>query len=137
MSPPSTAGRIWRAVAFIGASLLAVGIGAGYFDAVSRFQHEFISDSYEDVFGPMALAGLLIAIVGCIGWARHRERKNVRRMAWTVFLAPWAILLLGYPIEGVNIHGYSAFAIMLIFHATLLSFVLGIMAVRKVARPVE
>jgi hypothetical protein len=58
-------------------------------------------------------------------------------MAWTVFLAPWAILLLGYPIEGVNIHGYSAFAIMLIFPATLLSVVLGIMAVRKVTRPVE
>jgi hypothetical protein len=133
----SSTRRIWRSIALTGACLLAVGIGAGYFDDLTHSRFEYISEHYDDDFGPAGFIGLLLALVACIGWARHLERRNVRRMAWTVFLAPWAILLLGYPIEGVNIHGYSAFAIMLIFPATLLSVVLGIMAVRKVTRPVE
>jgi hypothetical protein len=82
-------------------------------------------------WGPMVPLGLLFAFVGCIGWATYISRQSVRQMAWTASLAPWFVLLLGYPLEGFNVHGYSAILMLLILPATLLSIVLGIMAVRK------
>ena len=48
-------------------------------------------------------------------------------MALSVFTAPWAALLLGYPIVGTNIHGPAAPVMMLIVPATILAVVLLIM----------
>lgn len=131
MQSQSVTHKLWKAVAITGTCLLAVGIGAGYLDDLTNYKFEFIGDHYDDVIGPMGFIGLLLAFVGCIGWATHLGRRNRRRMALTVFILPWAVLLLGYPISGINVHGYSALVMLLIFPATLLSIVLGIMAVRK------
>jgi hypothetical protein len=131
MNSQSVRYKLWKAIAVIGACLLAVGIEVGYFDDLTHYKFEFISNYYSDVFAPMGLIGLALAFIGCIGWATHLGRRNRRQMALTVFIAPWAALLLGYPISGINVHGYSALVILLIFPATLLSIVLGIMAVRK------
>jgi hypothetical protein len=131
MHSQPVAHRLWKAIAIAGTCLLAVGIGAGYLDDLTHYEFEFISNHYDDIIGPIGFIGLLLAFVGCIGWATYLGRQNRRRMALTVFIAPWAILLLGYPISGINIHGYSALVMLLIFPATLLGIVLGIMAVRK------
>ncbi len=114
---------------------MGIGVGAGYADDLTHLGLDFISHYYEYVFGPMVLVGLFFAFIGCVGWAAHISRRSVKHMAWTVFLAPWVVLLLGYPIEGFNPHGYSAIVMLLILPATLLSIVLGIMAVRKSEAP--
>jgi hypothetical protein len=114
----------------VGASLIAVGVGAGYLDDASHFQFEFISD-YSNVFGLGGLIGTLLSFIGCIGWARYLSRGHLVLMAVVVFAMPWAILLLGDPIAGTNVHGAAAPVMLLIIPATILTVVLLIMAALK------
>jgi hypothetical protein len=113
-------------MAFSGASLVALGVVAGYVDIASKFDLAFIDD-YYDFFALIALIGLVLVFVGCIGWARFCDKQHRALMALSVFTAPWAALLLGYPIAGTNIHGPAAPVMMLIVPATILAVVLLIM----------
>jgi hypothetical protein len=70
----------------------------------------------------------MLLVVGCIGWAKLCTKQRRSLMAGLVFIAPWAGLLIGSPIGGMNIHGPSAITIMLIIPSTLLAFVFLIMA---------
>jgi hypothetical protein len=117
-------------MAFAGASLIAIGLGAGYLDEATRFNFEFISDHYE-VFGLSALVGLLLSFIGCIGWARQLRKRNLVQLVFLVLLAPWLALLIGYPIAGINFHGAAAPVMMLIVPATILAITLAIMAAMK------
>jgi hypothetical protein len=43
-----------------------------------------------------------------------------------VFASPWIVGILGYPIDGFNIHGPSALLLLLIVPASILALVLAI-----------
>jgi hypothetical protein len=114
----------------VGASLIAVGIGAFYVDDVTRFHFEFISD-YSSVFGLLVTVGLFLSFIGCIGWATQLRKRNLVQLVFLVLLVPWLTLLIGYPIAGINVHGSAALVMMLIVPATILAFILSIMAAMK------
>jgi predicted MFS family arabinose efflux permease len=118
--------RRWRVVALVGASLVAVGVGA-YFTELSRFNFEFIDD-YFDFISLIALVGGLGAFIGCIGWAKHLGRSGRASMGSVVFVVPWIFLLLGYLIDGLNVHGSAAAVLLLMISAAILAIVLWIMA---------
>jgi hypothetical protein len=114
----------------VGASLIAVGIGAFYLDEATRSHFEFISD-YSDLFGLLELVGLFLSFIGCIGWATQLRKRNLIQLVFLVLLAPWLALLIGYPIAGINFHGAAALVMMLIVPATVLAVTLAIMAAMK------
>lgn len=101
-----------------------------YFDDVTRSAFEFISH-YFDIFGLMVLIGVLLAFIGCIGWAKYLRKQRRALIAVVVFGLPWAALLFGYPIAGTNIHGPGAPVMLLIIPATILAVVLLIVAALK------
>jgi hypothetical protein len=117
-------------VAVVGIGLIVIGAAAGYVDVGTRFKFEFISDYYE-VFGLALLVGTLLSFIGLIGWARHLERQYRVRMAGLVFAFPWIAVLLGYPIDGINVHGAAPIVLMLIIPATVLSVVLLLIPAMK------
>jgi len=127
MNPEVSAPRWWRLIALSAAFLIALGVSAFYIDVAVNFRYDFIEHHY-DAFGMSILVGIVFVFVGCIGWATHCSKPRRSRMAGIVFVAPWAALVVGSPIGGMNIHGPSAISMMLIIPSTLLAVVLLIMA---------
>jgi len=127
MSPGISAAQWWRPIALSGAFLIVLGVSAFYIDVAVSFRYEFIEDHYAE-FGMSILIGVVFSFVGCIGWAYLCSKQRRSLMAGLVFLAPWAALLIGSPIGGMNIHGPSAITMMLIIPSTLLAAVLLILA---------
>lgn len=102
----------WRNTVAAGVCLILIGIGAGYLDVATQFRFDFIS-RYFDVFSFAALAGVLLAFVGCIGWSRHLKKRQKILLAVAAFIFPWMVLLVGYPIGGINMHGAAAPAMVI------------------------
>jgi hypothetical protein len=94
----------WKPCAIAGICLIAIGIGAGYFDEATNFGFEFISDHFG-IFLDCASIGIVLAFIGLIGWVRHLKSGTRKQMAGAVFAAPWFGCALGYALEGLNIHG--------------------------------
>lgn len=92
------------------------------------FRFEF-SDLYYAVFLLAAAVGTLFGFIGCIAWARCLGSQHRVTMAMGVFSLPWLMLLLGYPIGGVNIHGPAVPAMLMVIPATILAIIILIMAV--------
>ena len=107
--------------------MIAIGTSAFYVDVAARFQIDFIEQHYGE-FGIGILIGLILAFVGCIGWARCCTKQQRASMAAIVFITPLVALLVGSPVDGINIHGPSAITMMLIIPATLLAAILLVMA---------
>ncbi len=99
------------------------GAAAEYVDVATHFKFEFISDDYE-FFGLALLLGVFLSFAGLIGWARHLDRPARVKAAGAVFAFPWVAVLLGYPINGINVHGAAPIVLMLVLPATILSVVL-------------
>lgn len=118
---------MWRSVTLLGACLILMGLTAFYLDVAVDFKSEVIQHHY-DGFGSCILLGVLAAFVGCIAWARSSSRKHKTIMAASVFVAPLLALLIGSPVDGINVHGPSAITIMLMLPASVLAVVLVIMA---------
>jgi hypothetical protein len=133
MNPRSTS-RWWRLTAFLGLTLIAVGVFAFYLDVAVHFRYEFIEDHY-DAFGTSILIGVVFAFIGCIGWARLCGKHRRSLIAGLVFIGPWAALLIGSPIGGMNIHGPAAIAMMLTIPSTVLAVILLIMAALSSGKP--
>jgi hypothetical protein len=126
----STSLATWKAVAILGMGLIAMGILAGYLDVATHFRFEFISDDFDSFILAMAI-GVILSFIGLIGWAAQPGTQRRGLMAGLVFIAPWIVLLLGWPIGGNNIHGPAALVMLLILPASILAFVLAIMAAAK------
>ncbi|HSY35778.1 MAG TPA: hypothetical protein VK814_08520 [Acidobacteriaceae bacterium] len=122
MDRQSWAVRFWQLVALAGVFLVALGTAAFYVDVAAHFRLDFIEHNY-DVFGMSILVGVGVAFVGFIGWARLSDRQGRGVMAASVFAAPFAALLLGSPIDGINVHGPSAISMMLTIPATILAVI--------------
>jgi len=117
----------WKVASIFGASLIAVGVTAGYVDVATHFEFPFLSNDFEAFIVAM-LVGVFLVFVGVIGWAKHLKPRARARFAGIVFAAPWIALLVGYPIAGNNIHGPGAILLVMIVPATILALVLLIMA---------
>ena len=112
----------------MGTGLVAVGLGAGYFDEATHFKFEFLSDHF-DIFLVALLLGTLLSFVFTIIWARSLTKSARARAAGLVFIAPWIFGLLSYPVEGFNVHGPSALLWFLVMPAaSILALVLRAMA---------
>jgi hypothetical protein len=74
-----------------------------------------------------AVLGIPVAFIGLIGWAKHLGKKERVQMAAAVFFAPWLLLLPGYLIDGMNLHGSAGPVIFLMLIAAILAVVLLIM----------
>lgn len=118
----------WKAVAILGVLLILSGVVSAYVEVASRFRFETFSQNYG-IFLPAMLIGVILTFVGLIAWARLIHRAARVRMAGLVFISPWIVGLLGYPVAGENIHGPAALLVLLlIVPAALLSVVLLVMA---------
>jgi hypothetical protein len=93
MNSKASASRLWRLMAFSGASLIAFGVSAFYIDVAARFRFDFIEAHYE-AFGLSILIGVVFVFIGCIGWATFCDKRRRRLMAGFVFIAPWVALLI-------------------------------------------
>ena len=117
---------VWKVTASVGVALVVTGAAAEYVDVATHFKFEFISDDYE-FFGLALLVGVFLSFAGLIGWARHLDRPARVKAAGAVFAFPWVAVLLGYPIDGINVHGAAPIVLMLVIPATILSVVLLLM----------
>ena len=116
----------------VSASLIAVWAVAAYIYDLSRVGADII-DSYFDYFNYVfiiALIGVLGSFVGCVGWAKHLDRRGRARMGWVVFAVPWILLAPGMLMGQINVHGSVMTLIFLIPLATILAVVLWIMSAR-------
>lgn len=117
---------VWRSIALVGVALVVTGAAAEYVDVATHFRFEFISDDYE-IFGLALLLGVLLSFAGLIGWGRDLDRPARMKTAALVFAFPWVAVLVGYPIDGLNVHGAAPMVLMLIVPATVLSIILLLM----------
>ncbi len=116
--------KYWRATALFGIFLIATGTASYFFDLISdRFGSSLI-----DILGMGAVIGIPIAFIGLIGWAKQLGKKARSRMAAAVFFTSWLLLIPGYLIDNMNIHGSAGPVMGLIFLSTILAVVLLIMA---------
>jgi hypothetical protein len=121
------ANRWWQLTTLLGFVLIVVGDSAFYIDVAARFRFDFIEQNYE-TFGLSILSGVVLAFIGCIGWAKSGGKKARALMAGSVFITPWMLLLGGSPIDGFNVHGPSMISAMLVLPATVLAATLLVMA---------
>jgi hypothetical protein len=126
MAASSNESTLWKPVALLSAALVSLCLALGYLDVATHFSLD-LTDYYGAIFVIGALAGLCCC-TAVIGWARHLGRQGRVSLAIAIVLWPWAILLIGYPFAGTNIHGPAAPVLVLIWPASILSVVLFVMA---------
>lgn len=119
--------NLWRPLALVGVALISIAIVAGYLDDVTAYQFAILSNSYESLLAG-GLAGTVVAFVGLIGWAKRLGRGRRLGLAVMTFFFPWTAIVLGSPIDKFNIHGPSAFPMVLVVPASVLTLVLLVMA---------
>jgi hypothetical protein len=130
MSSSARSLQLWRAVALIGASFVAIGIGTMFLDELSRFRF----DVDYDYIGLVALFGTVATFSGCIGWARHLGRSGCASMGWLVFAVPGVLLFFAYLVDGLNVHGSAGLVFLSAIPTTILAIALWIMAAMKPRR---
>ena len=118
---------VWKRVSLGSAFLICLCVSAGYVDVLTHFRLEFISD-YYDVIAMTGLIGAIVCVVSLVGWAKHLTREGRVGLAFSVLLWPWAMCLIGYPIDGINPHGAAAPLLISIVPASILSIVFFVMA---------
>lgn len=126
MNAPSESTR-WKPITLVSALLLSLCVAFGYIDVLTHFAFDFFTEHYGIVFVIGALSGLCCCI-SIVGWAVRRGRQGRIWLAISVLFWPWAVLLIGYPFAGMNIHGPAAPLMVLIWPASILSMVLFVMA---------
>jgi hypothetical protein len=115
---------VWKAGALVGVCLTVIGVSAGYVDVATRFRFSFLSENFGFFIGTL-FAGLLLAFVATIGWARRLSRSGRLRTAGLVLVLPWLGVLLAEQVEHFNVHGPSVFLYYLVLPVTsLLAIVL-------------
>jgi hypothetical protein len=128
MPNPKAASSIWTAGIVAGLILLLVGIGAFYVDEVNHSAYDFFDRIVANLLFAI-LIGTVLTFVAVICWARQFGRRTRLRTAGIVFAVPWVGVLIGYRIDGMNVHGASGFIMLIVPIAMILAFVLVIMAV--------
>jgi hypothetical protein len=117
--------KYWKTTALCGVFLIAIGTAYFFFDEATT---DWFGSSLLNIFGMGAVLGLPVAIIGIIGWAKQLGKKERLQMAAAVFFVPWLLLIPGYLIDGMNMHGSAAPVVLLILIAAILAVVLLIMA---------
>ncbi len=114
---------IWKSTALLGLVALLVGIGAFFLDLASRFRFDFIEDHY-DAFALAAIFRVLTASIGLIGWAGRLRKTQRNSLLGVVIAFPVAVALVGYLIDGLNVHGTAGAVLCLFFASIILGIVL-------------
>jgi hypothetical protein len=122
--------RWWRLAACLGALLLVLPVVCEWIDGATHFRFEFIDD-YFDAIGLLIPVGIALCFVGCIGWAKRLERTGRASLAFGVFAACSVEVLLGYLVDGFNVHGSAGLIVISLLPMPILIVVLWIMAARK------
>jgi hypothetical protein len=117
----------WKPVTLSSAAVLTICLAFGYIDVGTHFRFDLPDYSYGSIFVAGAAAALCFCI-SVIAWAKHVGRQGRVSLALAVLLWPWAVLLIGYPFGGTNIHGPAAPVMVMIWPTSILSLVLFIMA---------
>jgi hypothetical protein len=117
----------WKLLSLWSGFLVCLCVAAGYFDDFTHFRFEFI-EHYYNVIGVAGLIGAIVCVISLIGWAKHLGRRGRTRLALCVLLWPWAMCLIGYPIEGINPHGAAAPLLISIVPVSILSMIFFAMA---------
>ena len=126
MAVSSNESTRWKPVALSSALLVSLCVAFGYLDIAAHFSFD-LTDYYGAIFVIGALAAICCG-VAIIGWARHLRRQGRVLLAIAVLLWPWAILLIGLPFAGTNIHGPAAPVLVSIWPVSILAVVLFVMA---------
>ena len=120
----------WRLTAVVGVAFVMAGAAAGYVDVATHFRFEFISDDYG-FFGLALVLGVLLSFAGLIGIARDLDQPARIKTEGLDFAFPWVVVLVGYPIDGLNVHGAAPVVLMLVVPATILSLTLLLIGKRS------
>lgn len=115
----------WKNTGLLGVCLITLGITYFFFDEVTT---DWYGSSLLNIFGIAGMVGVILAFIGVIGWAKQLGGKKRRQMAAWAFFAPWIVVLSGYLVDGLNIHGSAGLAFLLIFLAIILTVILLFMA---------
>jgi hypothetical protein len=126
MAASSKESTRWKPFTLSSAIVVSLCVAFGYIDIGTNFRFD-LTDYYGTVFVVGAVA-TLCCFVAVIGWARHLGRQGRVLLAIAILLWPWAILLIGYPFAGTNIHGPAAPVPVMIWPASIFSVVLFVMA---------
>lgn len=102
MSQPSSS-SFWKAVVFVGTSLVLTGLCAIGLDFVTMGAFDF--DRYYGYIFLAILAGLLCLIVGLVAWAIQLDKRRKVSVGTTVFAVAVLVCLAGSLIGGTNAHG--------------------------------
>jgi hypothetical protein len=124
MGDPTAWCRRWRLVAIGGILIALTGAALLGLDGV------FDWDYNEDVFSAIGLAfaaGIVLACVGLVGWARHLGRKGRYSLGWGLMLATFAVIASGYLIDDMNVHGSAGLVLLTSFTTAVLAITLFIM----------
>jgi hypothetical protein len=128
--------RWWRLAALAGALFLVLPPVLEWVDSATHFRFESIDDHFDEI-GLLIPLGIVLCFVGCIGWAKRLERTGRASLAFGVFVACCAEVLLGYLIDGMNVHGSAGLIVISLLPMPILIIVLWIMAARKPRESIE
>jgi hypothetical protein len=115
----------WRITALCGVFLVTIGTAYFFFDEATR---DWFGSSLFNIFAMAAVIGVPVAFIGLIGWAKQLGKRERAKMGALVFFAPWLLLIPGYLIDGMNVHGSAGPVILPILIAAILAIVLLIMS---------
>jgi hypothetical protein len=116
----------WNSIA--GVCLLVLSFSACYVSLGIHFALEFLDQQFGNfVIG--ILVGWVFTFIGFLRWATTVSRAKQLQWSQAAFVAPFIAGLVGFMIDGGNVHG-SAPITFLTFPALLLALVLVIMSDR-------
>jgi hypothetical protein len=124
MGDPTAWCRRWRLVA-IGGILIAL-TGAALLGLDGVFDWDYSEDIFNTI-GWATTAGIVLACVGLVGWARHLGRKGRYSLGWGLLLATFAVIASGYLIDGMNAHGSAGPVFLISFMTVVLAITFFIM----------
>lgn len=115
----------YGAIAIAG-GLLAVA-GAVLLGSDGVFDFEMFRGNLDLLFWAIPL-GVLIGVVGCIGWAWNCGRRGRYSLAFGLFGAAFAALGIGYLIDSLNAHGSFGLVMLIAAPAVVFGIVLLLVA---------
>ncbi|HWB33669.1 MAG TPA: hypothetical protein VG714_10885 [Acidobacteriaceae bacterium] len=122
--------RGWRAVALIGATLAVFPMVFYEIDIASHFRFEWIDDYFGEISALIPL-GVILCFIGAIMWAKRVNRSRASSLGFGAFVYAWGVILIGYLVDGMNVHGSAGIAMFVFLPMVLLALILWTMAALK------
>jgi hypothetical protein len=98
-------------------------------DLSSHFRFS-VGDYIEDTL-VLIPVGLLLCFIGSIGWAIRVTKSQAASVGSGAFAYACGVILIGYVVDGMNIHGSGGLAMLLSLPMFLLALILWALAMFK------